>query len=175
MTFKKNLLLILLSLVLIGCSTPDYNIEVDLTTEEKAILEDEVQKLNNAIQQMDDIGEGSDQRVIDLADAYKELGNYNMAIQTYEDAIGTPHESTVILHNLGRLYQNVNEPKKAIEAYLMIVENDSLKEYWYEVARVYADMDNLAKAEEYYQMWQDEFDETDGLIEQKLEKLREAS
>lgn len=169
---KKIYLLFLATLILSACSK-NYKLEVQLTPERQAELMDLIQDSQFAIDntQQDDISTIYF-HMIDMAEAYYELGEAGKAIKIYEEMRAGKEKGQAALNNLGRLYEEVDEPEKAIEIYNQLIDEYKENKYLYDILWIYIDQGNLEKAREYYGRWKVAFERPDMKVEEALRVLK---
>jgi len=161
--------------LLAGCN--NYKIEVDLTPEEVDKYETQVKSLKEAIANF--VPDPEDAliawaEIIDLADAYTELGELGKAIKVYEDVLDEGHKTKAILNNLGRLYEKVEEYDKAVVMYQRLNDEYFDHDYLYDITWAYIRAGDRKTAEKYFNAWQLEFHKTDEQTQRAIKKLREA-
>ncbi len=162
------------ALLLAGCNS--YKIDVDLSSDEikniKADIESLKVKLDNYVAK--DEGEIAWAQTIDLARAYKKLGEIGKAIKVYEDVLEDGHTTQSILNNLGRLYESTEQYDKAVVMYQRLNDEYFDHDYLYDITWAYIKAGERKLAEKYFNAWQLEFNKTDEQTQRAIKKLREA-
>lgn len=99
---------------------------------------------------------------INKAIAQERIGKLGDAIRTYEEATKVWGPSVVTYHNLGRIYEKLNDEQKAIEYYLKLVNEYNGDEYYLDIAKAYVKMGNMEKGKENYLFYEKKTGTTDG-------------
>lgn len=158
-------------MLLTACGSK-WQVEVDLTPEQRQAIEASIKELKKSLKNVEDPTEASSQEIIDLARAYQQLGDMKSAIDLYESYIKKGRVRQVMLHNLGRLYEEVKEYDLAVEQYQHIIDKYFDNNYLYDITRAYIRAEERKKAEKYFNAWQLEFHTTDEQIQQLIKRLR---
>lgn len=99
---------------------------------------------------------------VNKAVAQERLGRLGDAIKTYEEATKVWGPSVVTYHNLGRIYEKLNDEQKAIEYYQKLTDEFDRTEYYYDIAKAYVKMGNMEKGKENYLFYEKKTGNTDG-------------
>jgi len=168
---KYTILSFLLSLILVSCNS-NYKVEVDLSASQIKELQgkiaEDLEAIDVAKKNQDEF---IDQKVISLALAYQKLGELGEAIKVYEMAVEEDYKTSTLIHNLGRLYQEVGDYQSAVEAYQRIITEYGNKDYLHDIALVYIKASDAKNAREYYKAWTLYSKQSDSQIEASLEVL----
>jgi len=168
---KKLALILICALFLTACGS--YNIQVDLTPEQRAEIEAKIEELKEEIENFQ--SENTDlawRPIIKMAEAYEDLGELDKAIKTYKDVLDSGKKTRAIIHNLGRLYEKVGEYDLAIEQYQRIVDEYFDMDYLYDITWAHIRAKNRKEAEKYFNAWQLEFRKTDEQTQKAIKDLR---
>lgn len=88
---------------------------------------------------------------VNKAVAQENLGKLDDAMSTYNEAQRVWGESQVVLHNMGRLFEKMNNYDKAIEKYKKLADGPiGNKDYYYDIMKAYIKLDNMGEAKKYY-------------------------
>lgn len=169
---SKYLVLFLTLFFLTACQS--YKVEVDLTPERQAELQKIIQDSQVAINNYQgEPGTIAHLNIIDQAEAYHEWGDLGKAMEIYEKTIQDNHEVVAIMNNLGRLYEETNQHKKAAGLYETLYTKYGEKRYLYDLTSVYLTMGDVEKAQKYYGLWKVEYKKNDPQFEQRIRELRD--
>lgn len=173
---KKAVSILFVAIFLLsGCAPPDYKVEVDLTPEKIVELQTQIKESQEAIQNFKgEAGSIANLDIIDLANAYKDLGELGKAIEVYEKVLEQGDKTKAILHNLGRLYERVGEYNKAAKAYQRIADEYLDYDYLLDISWLYVNAKDFEEAKKYYQLWQAAFNSSDATIEAALDELKKS-
>lgn len=160
--------------MLAGCNS--YKIEVDLTPEEIQTVKADISSLKEQIANYVPVDEGEIAwaETIELARAYKKLGELGKAIKVYEGVLDDGDQTKSILNNLGRLYEKTEQYDKAVAMYQIINDEYFDHDYLYDITWAYIKAGERKMAEKYFNAWQLEFQKTDEQTQRAIKKLREA-
>lgn len=169
----KNFLFLLFfsSFLLVSCSDKPFQSELNLTLEQQVELQDQITQAEAALKQARAEKSGSiADNIVNLSSAYKEMGKFDEAIQNYEENIKAGYDSIVILNNLGRLYEKIEDYDQAIKTYQKIVDEHGNLEYLHDIALTYAKAEDYEKAEIFYKKWQAYSKSSDTFLEADLKE-----
>jgi tetratricopeptide (TPR) repeat protein len=184
----KVLIFVIMVSLLTACKS--WNVQVDLTPEEKAQIQTEIKDLNVLIEKyMKDTKNVENwedaiphQEIIRVAQAYEKLGDIESAVKTYKNVLDKGYKTKAIINNLGRLYEQVGEYDLAVKQYLLLVDEYMDRNYLYDITWAYIRAAQSAKgddiqtyrkeAEKSFNSWQLEFRKTDEQTQQAIKKLR---
>ncbi len=111
--------------------------------------------------------------IVELARAYEDIGAIGKAIDIYKDVLDDGHKTRAIINNLGKLYEKSEDYEKAIEMYQLMIDEYFEMKYLYDITWAYIRSGERKEAEKYFNVWQLEFQTTDGAVQQAIKKLRE--
>lgn len=159
--------------LLAGCST--YKVKVDLPANEIADIKAQITLLK---QDITEFVPSADEAIawaslIELSNAYEDLGELGKAIKVYEDVLDDGHVTKAILNNLGRLYEKTEQYDEAVAMYQRINDEYFDHDYLYDITWAYIRAGERKQAEKYFNAWQLEFQKTDTQTQQAIKKLRE--
>ena len=159
--------------ILSGCQS-SWNKKVDLTPEEKQEINQQIKDIKVEISEYDGTeGTIPHLKMVELARAYKKLGNYKGAINVYKKEMDAGYEVRVFYHNLGRLYEDVKEYDLAVEQYQIIIDRYFENNYLYDITWAYIRAKERKTAEKFFNAWQREFHKTDEQTQEAIKDLRE--
>jgi tetratricopeptide (TPR) repeat protein len=167
----KRILLLITSLFFLSACSNGYTVDVDLDESQRAQINQEIQSIKADLKKAE--GEAEVFLMMDLARAYKKLGQLGKAIDIYEDYLARGKRVKAMMHNLGRLYEDVAEYDKAIEQYQRLIDDYYDRDYLYDITWVYIRAGERKQAEKYFNAWQLEFQKTDEKTQEAIKKLRE--
>ncbi len=156
-----------------ACS--QYKVDVNLTPEQKASLETNI-KSYQAIIEAHDTSDGTIAwaEIIDVANAYIDLGELGKAIKVYENVLKNGVGTKAIINNLGRLYEKVDRYDDAIIMYQRIIDDYLDYDYLRDITWAYIHAGKRHEAEQYFNQWQLAKKTTDLEIQEAIKQLREA-
>ena len=159
--------------VLTACTpVPDYKVDVDLPPEAINLLQEEIVTLEAFIDSAESDGGAADNiKYIQLANAYKTLGDYGQAIAVYEDFIDIGGGSVTIYNNLAFTYQEVEDYDRALEWFELLTEEGEDR-YYKEIAMIHYTNSDLERFEEAYAAWQNAFGQKDSMLDSLLRRLQ---
>ena len=171
----KKLLISITAIFLLTACGSRWDVDVDLTPEETQAIKTEIQSLKTEIQNFvpPTSGEIAWRQYIDLSQAYEKIGQMDNAIKVYTDVLDSGVKTKAIIHNLGRLYEKVEEYDLAVEQYQCLIDEYFDNNYLYDITWAYIRAKNRKEAEKYFNAWQLEFKKTDSQTQQAIKKLRE--
>lgn len=173
MKHHKFYLLSLSLFILTACGS-SYTVEVNLVPEQVAKINEDIKTFQENIKNFDSKdGEIDWQNIIDLSNAYEELGQLGKAIQNYETVVNKGDKTKAILNNLGRLYEKTGQYDKAIAMYQRINDEYFDRDYLYDITWAYIRAKDLKNAEKYFNAWQLEFRKTDLQTQEAIKKLKQ--
>ncbi len=109
---------------------------------------------------------------VNLARQYQKLGDLGKGIRIYKDLIKKDIVSSAVYHNLGRLYEEVEEWDLAIEQYQLLIDDYFMPRYLYDITWVYIKTEDRKSAEKYFNDWQRTLNTTDLQTQEAIKKLR---
>ena len=171
MKYNKLFILALSLVFLTACNT--YKVDVDLTPEEVSKIEADITGYKTEIANHDDSdGRIAWEAIINMANAYVDLGELGKAIKLYEGVLSEGPGTQAIVNNLGRLYETVERYDDAIVQYQILIDDYFEHEYLRDITWAYIRAGNRQEAEKYFNEWQLYFSTTDGSIQQAIKKMR---
>lgn len=176
--FKKLTIFFLGTLLLTGCFGGKWNIDVDLTEDEKKWQEAKVAEFSLKIKNYEPNEEFTTPDPplpywLELARSYENLGKLGKALDTYEKASKIYSRSQAIENNMAKIYQKAGEYEKAVEKYQYLVESYQEDKYLRDITKIYIELKDRKTAEKYFNLWQLATQSTDAAIQSQLKKLRE--
>ena len=181
---KKFGIFILTITVLSGCTLGSFNKKINIAVEEKEKIKSEIGGLKDKIENyIPTEGEIAWAEMIQLSEDYKKIGDYDNAIKVYTDVFDKGQKTAAMIHNLGRLYEDVREYEKAIVQYKRLIDEYNETNYLYDITWAYIRAAQASKgdkaiayrkeAEKTFNAWQLEFKKTDEQTQGAIKKLRE--
>jgi len=182
-TLSKILASLLVAVVLASCGSK-WNVRVEITPEERAAAQTEIADMKSAIKNfIGPEGEIPNLEIIRLAKAYEKLGEMGSAIDLYNSWLKGNVKTKAIIHNLGRLYEQVKEYELSVKQYQRIIDEYFDTDYLYDITWAYIHgaqaskgklaLDYRKKAEKYFNIWQLEKKKTDEQTQVAIKNLRE--
>jgi len=170
-----TLLIAIFAVMLLTACQNKWQIDVDLTPDERAKIETEIEETKAIIkEQIKQDGSGNTMAYVVLARSHEKLGDLGKAIQVYKDVLDDGMFSSAVHNNLGRLYEKVGEYDLAVEQYQILIDEFLESRYLYDITWAYIRAKDHKKAEKYFNAWQLESQQTDEYTREELEKLKEA-
>ncbi len=170
-----RILLVLITAVTLSACQSKYNVDVDITPEERQGATQMIDESKLEISNYDgEEGSIPFRPIIRLADAYETLGEYGKAIKTYKKWLDSGQQTRAMIHNLGRLYEKVGETELAVARYQTLINEYFENGYLYDITWAYIKAGERKNAEKFFNLWQLKFQKTDTQTQQAIKKLREA-
>jgi len=165
---KKLILVLTTAFLLTGCASNKWRPKSNMDPVQAQIRLKEIEKDKALVNYLKDqeaneikggknkqstISTEINQGTIALALDYQKAGYLDTARDVYQDFLKERGKSEAILNNLGRLYEQVGEYKKAIKYYQILIDTYNKKTYLYDITWAYIRAGDATKARIYYEQW----------------------
>lgn len=171
----QRLFIALFSVLLLTACGTQWQVPTDLTPDEQAEKQAEIERLQHAILAFEPSDDAliPQPEIVQLGRAYEALGDLKSATQLYEGYLKQGHKSPTLYNNVARLYERVGKYDKAIEYYEKLISEFNEINYLYDIAWAYiraGDADNAAR---YYELWTQQGNGPDVHTQLEIKKLRQ--